>query len=63
VFNHALPDGNSTSRGFDGAIENRNKSITRGFDQPPVVRQNAGLYEFALDPLNSIARPVFIDLQ
>jgi hypothetical protein len=58
-----LPDGNPTSRGFDGAIENRNESIARSFDQPSVVRHNAGLYEFALDPLNSIVRPVLIDLQ
>src|ERR1700680_1573182 len=29
AFDHALPDGNAASRGFDGAIENRNKSIAR----------------------------------
>jgi len=31
AFNHASPDGNAAPRGFDGAIENRNKSIACGF--------------------------------
>jgi hypothetical protein len=49
AFNHALPDENAASRGCDGAVENRNKSIAGGFDQPSVVLQNTGSYEFALD--------------
>jgi hypothetical protein len=49
AFNHALPDENAASRGCDGAVENSNKSIAGGFDQPSVVLQNTGSYEFALD--------------
>jgi hypothetical protein len=50
------------SRGCDGAVENRNKSIAGGFDQPSVVLQNTGSYEFALDTLYSTVRSFFIDL-
>jgi hypothetical protein len=57
-----LPHDNAASRGLDGAIEDRDKPIGRGFDQSSVVRQNAGLYDFALDPLNSIVSPALIDL-
>jgi hypothetical protein len=62
AFNHALPDENAASRGCDGAVENRNKSIAGGFDQPSVVLQNTGSYEFALDTLYSTVRSFFIDL-
>src|SRR5437588_7375633 len=47
---------------FDGAVENRNKSVTRGFDQPSVMPHNAGLYEVTLDPLHAKMRSFFIDL-
>jgi len=56
ALNDVLPDDNAASRGFNGIIENRSKSIGRGFDQPSVVLKNTGLYEFALDLLYSTAR-------
>jgi hypothetical protein len=56
ALNDALPDDHAASRGFNGIIENRNKPIGRGFDQPSVVLKNTGIYEFALDLLYSTAR-------
>src|SRR5205085_6836341 len=56
ALNDVLADDDAASRGFNRIIENRSKSIGRGFDQPSVVLENAGLYEFALDPLCSTAR-------
>src|SRR5882762_8236140 len=50
ALNDVLPDDNAASRGFNGIVENRNESIGRDFDQPSVVLENTGLYEFALDP-------------
>lgn len=55
ALNHALPDDNAASRGVSGVVENRNKSIGRGFDQPSAMLQNTRLYQSALDPLNSTA--------
>src|SRR5258705_1786061 len=51
ALNDALPDDHAASRRFNGIIENRNKSIGRGFDQPSVVLENTGLNELALDLL------------
>ena len=60
--NHVLLDDDAASHSFDGAVENRNKSVTRGFDQPSVMPHNAGLYEVTLDPLHAKMRSFFIDL-
>ena len=45
---------------FDGTVENRDKAVTGGLDQPSVVLGNAGLYKIPLDPLNAIVRSFFI---
>ena len=58
---HVLLDDDAAPHGFDRTIENRNKSVAGGFDEPSVMPCNAGLYEVALDPLHANVRSFFID--
>jgi len=60
--NHVLLDNNGAPHGFDWTIENGDKTVAGGFDEPSVVFCNAGLYEVALDPLDAIVRSFLIDL-
>src|SRR5437879_3958626 len=60
--NHVLLDDDAASHGFDGAVENGNKSVTRGFDQPSVMPHNARLNEVTLDPLHAKMRSLFLHL-
>jgi hypothetical protein len=57
-----LLDDDSAPHSFDRTVENRNKSVTSGFDEPSVMPHNAGLYEVTLDPLHAKMRSFFIDL-
>jgi hypothetical protein len=57
-----LLDDDTAPHRFDRTVENRDKSVTGGFDESSVVPHNAGLYEFALDPLYATMRAFFIDL-
>jgi hypothetical protein len=57
-----LLNDDSAPHSFDRAVENRNKSVTGGFDEPSVMPHNAGLYEVTLDPLHAKMRSFFIDL-
>src|SRR5882757_7471615 len=59
---HVLLDDDAASHGFDGTVEDRKKAVAGGFNQPPMVLCDAGLNEFALDPLDAIVRSLFIDL-
>jgi hypothetical protein len=54
-------DDDAAPHGLDGTVENRNETVTRGFDEPAVVLCNAGLYEVALDPFYATVRPFLID--
>jgi hypothetical protein len=60
--NHVLLDNDTASNSFDRAVENRNKSVTGGFDEPSVMPDNAGLYEVTLEPLHAKVRSFLIDL-
>src|SRR6202011_2592625 len=60
--NHVLLDDDAASHGFDGTIKDRNKTVAGGFDEPSVMLCNAGLYEVALDPLDTTVRSFLIDL-
>ncbi len=59
---HVLLDDDAAADGFDGAVENRNKAVAGGFDQPAVVFGDAGLEEIALDPLDAVVRSFFVEL-
>src|SRR6267142_4032552 len=61
TLNHVLLDDHATSHGIDRTVENRNKAVACGFDQPAVVLGNAGLDQAALDPLHAAVRSLFID--
>jgi len=60
--NHVLLDDDAAPHSFDRTVENRNKSVASGFDEPSVMPHNAGLYEVTLDPLYAKMRSFFIDL-
>jgi hypothetical protein len=60
--NHVLLDDDTAPHSFDGTVENRDKSVTSGFDEPSVMPHYAGLYEVTLDPLHAKMRSFFIDL-
>jgi hypothetical protein len=60
--NHVLLDDDTAPHSFDRTVENRNKSVTSGFDEPSVMSHNAGLYEVTLDPLHAKMRSFLIDL-
>jgi hypothetical protein len=60
--NHVLLDDDTAPHSFDRAVENRNKSVTGGFDEPSVMPNDAGLDEVTLDPLHAKMRSFFIDL-
>jgi len=57
-----LLDDDTASHSFDRTVENRNKSVTGGFDEPAVMSHDAGLYEVTLDPPDAKMRSFFIDL-
>src|SRR6266700_5435233 len=59
--NHVLLDDDAAPHGFDGTVENRNKTVAGGFDELSVVSSNAGLDQAALDPLHATVRSFFID--
>ena len=60
--NQILLDDDAASDGFDGTVENRDKAVARGFNKLAVVFVDAGLDEVALDPLDAVVRPFFVDL-
>src|SRR5450755_146168 len=60
--NHVLLDDDAAPHSFDRAVENRNKSVASGFDEPSVMPHNAGLYQLTLDPLHAKMRSFLIDL-
>jgi hypothetical protein len=60
--NHVLLDDDTASNSFDRTVENRNKSVTGGFDESSVMTQNAGLDEVTLEPLHAKMRSFLIDL-
>jgi hypothetical protein len=60
--NHVLLDDDTASNSFDRTVENRNKSVTSGFDEPSVMPDNARLDEVALKPLDAKMRSFLIDL-
>src|SRR6266850_5548882 len=59
--NHLLLDDDAAPHGFDGTVENRNKTVAGGFDEPSVVLCDARLDKAALDPLHATVRSFFID--
>jgi len=59
--NHVLLNDNAAPHCFDRTVENRNKTVACGFDQPAVVSCDAGLDQAALDPLHAAVRSFFID--
>jgi hypothetical protein len=60
--NHVLLDNDTAPNSFDRTVENRNKSVTSGFDEPSVMPDDAGLDEVTLDPLHAKMRSFLIDL-
>jgi len=57
-----LLDDDAASDGFDGTVENRDEAVACGFDELPVVLDDAGFDEITLDPLDARVRSLFIDL-
>ena len=57
-----LLDHDAGAHGLDGAIEDGDEAVTRGFDEPAVVLSDGGLDEVALEPLDAVVRPFLIDL-
>ncbi len=60
--NHVLLDNDAAPHSLDRAVENRDKTIAGGFNEPSMVLCNAGLDEIALDPLDASVRSFFIEL-
>src|SRR4029077_5854360 len=60
--NHVLLDNDTAPNSFDRTVENRNKSVTGGFDEPSVMPEDARLDEVTLDPLHAKMRSFLIDL-
>jgi len=46
---------------FNRTIENRYKAVTGRFDQLAIMLANGRLYQFALDPLDTIMRAFFVE--
>ena len=58
--NQILLDDDAAPDGFDRTVENRDKTVAGGFDEPSVMFCDAGLNEIALDPLDAAVRSFFI---
>jgi len=56
-----LLNDDTASHGFDRTVENRDKTVAVGFDEPSMVLGNARLDEIALDPLDATVRSFFIE--
>ncbi len=58
--NQILLDDDAAPDRFDGTVENRDKAVTSGLDQPSVMLGNARLDKVPLDPLDAIVRSFLI---
>ena len=60
--NQVLLDDDAATHGFYRTVENRDKAVPSSFNEFPVVFYDGGFDEIALDPLDAIVRPLFVDL-
>jgi hypothetical protein len=60
--NQVLLDDDAATHGFYRTVENRDKAVSSSFNEFPVVFYDSGFDEIALDPLDAIMCPLFVDL-
>ena len=59
--NHVLLNDDATSHGFDGTVENRNKAVACGFDDPATMERNGGIDQIAAKLTQALERALFVN--
>jgi hypothetical protein len=57
-----LLDDDAAPDGFDGTVEDCDKTVTCGFNKLAVIFDDAGFDKVALDPFDAVVRPLLVDL-